>query len=361
LKSRSPVLHPSFKLNGLDFESAEELLNFADGLILQGAKHEVQMARFIERWLSFDETIMVKSSGSTGKPKKIFLQKEHMINSAKATGSFFKLGAGTSALLCLPPNFIAGKMMLVRAMTLGWDLHVVAPEKDALTQYDNDYDFAAMVPYQVYHSLEALPKVKKLIIGGVQITRDLESKLQAVSTEVFETYGMTETCTHVAIRRINGPAMSDSFSALPNVKFSVDDRGCLVISAPEILEEALVTNDIVNLHTPSSFSWLGRFDNVINSGGVKIFPEKIEEKLSEYIDLPFIIASEKHQEFGEQVIMIIENKDNIQIPNYTAAFSTLDPYERPKKIYTISMFPYSKAGKLKRAGILEFMKKYLES
>lgn len=359
MKPISQILHPSFKLNGLEFESAEELLNFADGLVEQGADHEIQMARFIEDWISLDESIIVKSSGSTGKPKDIVLKKEHMVNSARATGSYFKLGAGTSALLCLPPNYIAGKMMLVRAMILGWDLHVVAPEKDALTQYDNDYDFVAMVPYQVGHSINALSKVKKLIIGGAQITKDLDNQLQLVSTEIFETYGMTETCTHVAIRRVNGPAQSDSFSALPNVKFSADDRGCLIISAPEILDEALVTNDLVELKTPTSFTWLGRYDNVINSGGIKIFPEKIEERLSQYIDLPFIIASEYHPEFGEQVIMIIENKENTPIPNYTKAFSFLSPYERPKKIYTISIFPYSKNGKLKRDGILQLIKKYM--
>ena len=359
MKPISQILHPSFKLNGLEFESAEELLNFADGLAEQGADHEIQMARFIEDWISFNDSITVKSSGSTGKPKEIALRKEHMVNSAKATGAYFKLGAGTSALLCLPPNFIAGKMMLVRAMILGWDLHVVAPEKDALTQYDNDYDFVAMVPYQVQHSINALEKVKKLIIGGASITNDLDNELQLVPTEVFETYGMTETCTHVAIRRVNGPAKSNVFSALPNVKFSIDDRGCLTISAPEILDEVLVTNDMVELVTPTSFKWVGRFDNVINSGGIKIFPEKIEEKLFKYIDLPFIIASEYHPEFGEQVIMVIENKDNIPIPNYTEAFSTLSQYERPKKIYTISIFPYSKNGKLKREGILQLIKKYM--
>ncbi len=340
------------------YESAEELLNFADGLLQQGDIHEIQMAKFIEEWLNFDEEVSVNTSGSTGKEKKITLRKEHMVNSAKATGAFFKLGAGTSALLCLSPDHIAGKMMLVRAMVMGWDLHVVAPEKDALTQYDNDYDFVAMVPYQVFHSLEALSKVKKLIVGGGPVSRELEEKLQEVPTEVFATYGMTETSTHVAIKRLNGPARSNVFSALPNVKFSTDERSCLVVNAPEILREPLVTNDLVNLVTPTSFQWLGRFDNMINSGGIKIFPETLEEKLSEYIDRPFIIASEKDEELGERVILIFQNDKDADIPNYSQAFSILEKYERPKKVYTISKFSYTPTGKIKRGDILQVLQKY---
>ena len=166
MKPASPHIHPKFKLNGLPYPSAEELLNFADGLIEQGADYEVSMASFLEEWLSFDDTVVVKTSGATGTPKEIVLLKEQMINSAKATGAYFKAGEGTKALLCLSSDFIAGKMMLVRAMVLGWDLHVVAPEKDALTEYDNPYDFVAMVPYQLHHSIDALDKVKKLIVGG---------------------------------------------------------------------------------------------------------------------------------------------------------------------------------------------------
>ena len=358
MKSTSQILHPEFKLNGLTFESAEELLNFADGLLTQGADHEVLLAKFITRWLNFDLKISLKSSGSTGKQKKIKLLKEHMVNSAKATGSYFKLGAGTSALLCVSPKFIAGKMMLVRAMILGWDLHVVAPEKDALTQYDNDYDFAAMVPYQVLHSIDALNKVKKLIIGGAPISNKLETLLESASTEVFATYGMTETCSHVGIRRINGPAKSNTFSALPNVKFSTDKRGCLEINAPDILGKELVTNDVVDLKTPTSFNWVGRIDNLINSGGVKIIPEELEAKLSSFIDFPFIITSEKDAQLGERVILVLEVSEDVIIPDYSEAFSVLEKYDRPKKIYTISKFPYTKNSKIKRRAVRKLLRKF---
>jgi O-succinylbenzoic acid--CoA ligase len=334
------------------------VLDFAHSLKRDGAPHERSMGKFIIKWLNDDPNITVKTSGSTGKPKKIFLSKEAMVNSAKATGTYFKVGEKTTALLCLHPKFIAGKMMLVRAMTLGWHLHVVAPEKDALTQYDNDYDFAAMVPYQVRHSIDALGKVKKLIIGGGAISLQLDALLQDVSTEAFATYGMTETITHIAVRRINGPAKSQSYHGLPDVKFKTDQRGCLVIEADEIHPETIVTNDLVNLNTPTSFEWLGRFDNVINSGGVKIYPEKIEQKLADIIDFPFIITSQPDEELGERVILVIENRNEVRIPNYSEVFATLTGYEKPKKIYTVSKFPYTENGKIKRKEVLSILKKY---
>lgn len=281
-----------------------------------------------------------------------------MINSAKATGTYLELPEGIAALLCLPADYIAGKMMLVRAMVLGWNLHVVAPEKDALSQYDNDYDFVAMVPYQVLHSLEALYKVKKLIIGGGAVSEKLEEALQSLPTEAYSTYGMTETISHIAMRRLNGTERSKAYHALPNVTFAEDERGCLVIQAPQISEEKVVTNDTIELLSPTSFIWLGRYDNVINTGGVKIHPEVVEDKLRTVIDFPFLIASEKEEALGEQVILILENTESVKIPNYTEAFQKLSKFERPKKIYTLSQFPYTETGKIKRGDVLQILKRY---
>ncbi len=358
MNTTSPPIHPKFKLNGLSYPSAEELLNFADGLMEQGEAYERSMARFLEEWLSFSETMVVKTSGSSGTPKEITISKEHMIHSAEATGAYFKVGEGTRALLCLSSDYIAGKMMLVRAMVLGWDLHVVAPEKKALVEYDNPYDFVAMVPYQLLHSIDALNKVKKLIVGGAAISSELEAQLQNKSTEVFATYGMTETVTHVAVRRINGFAKSEVFTALPDVKFSVDDRGCLVIEAPKVSNETVATNDLVDLRSPLSFIWLGRHDNIINSGSLKINPEEIEAKLSAYITTPFIIGAEPDKELGERLILILESQTGDKPPKYAEAFSILSSYERPKKIYTLSQFPYTKTGKIKRADVLQLIKRY---
>lgn len=358
MKPTSLTLHPEFKLNGLEFSSPEEVLNFTDTLLEEGDEQEISVAQFIEKWLDFSEEISVKTSGSTGKPKKIMLTKQQMVNSAKATGTYFKTGSGTKALLCIPADYIAGKMMLVRAMVLGWDLHVVKPSKDALVEYDNDYDFVAMVPYQVFHSLEVLKKVKKVIIGGGAVSKTLEEKLQILPTECFSTYGMTETITHVAVRRLNGPARSDNYHALPDVKFSIDDRSCLLISAPKIADHIISTNDLVTLLSPTSFKWLGRWDNVINSAGIKLYPEVLEATLAETItDNRFIIASEKDDELGERVILVFEGTEN-QTPDFKKAFDPLESYERPKKIYRLSKFPYTETGKIKRGDVLQLLQKY---
>ncbi len=350
-------IHPTFKLNGLQYNTSE-LIEFAKDLENKGTHYEINIGKFLQHWLDEKETVLVKTSGSTGKPKEILLKKKQMINSAKATGIFFKLGENTTALLCLPSNYIAGKMMLVRAMVLGWDLHIVAPQKDALTQYDNDYNFVAMVPFQVEHSLHALGKVHKLIIGGGTVSSELNEKLQEVKTEAFATYGMTETITHVAVRRINGLARSNIFTAIPNVKFSLDKRECLVIDAPSIANKKVFTNDLVKLISSTSFEWLGRIDNVINSGGIKIFPEQIEKTISTVIELPFIIASEYDEKLGERIILIFENDGSFENPDFSKAFSKLTSYKRPKKVYTFSKFPFTETGKINRIEVIRLLKKY---
>ena len=352
MTSSSIYVHPKFKLNGLSYQF-DDLYELALDFEKSQTLHEIEIGKFLIEWLNNNNYISVPTSGSTGVPKKINILKAHTINSAIATGTFFELPSETRALLCLPASYIAGKMMLVRAIILGWDLYIKAPEKDAITQYDRDYDFVAMVPYQVHYSLKSLNKIKKLIIGGGAISVDLNDQLQHVDTEVFATYGMTETITHIAVRRINGLAKSDYYNALPNVKFSLDKRDCLVIEASEVSDDKVVTNDLVKIISPSSFQYLGRIDNVVNSGGVKLFPEQIEAKLAKFIDVQFIIASEKNQTLGEQLILILEEDSSELIPDIKTAFSTLSNYERPKKVYSFSKFPFTETGKIKRSELLD--------
>lgn len=352
MTSSSIYVHPKFKLNGLSYQF-DDLYELAVDFEKSQTLHEIEIGKFLIEWLNNNNYISVPTSGSTGVPKKINILKAHTVNSAIATGTFFELPSETRALLCLPASYIAGKMMLVRAIILGWDLYIKAPEKDAITQYDRDYDFVAMVPYQVHYSLKSLNKIKKLIIGGGAISVDLNDQLQHVDTEVFATYGMTETITHIAVRRINGLAKSDYYNALPNVKFSLDKRDCLVIEASEVSDDKVVTNDLVKIISPSSFQYLGRIDNVVNSGGVKLFPEQIEAKLAKFIDVQFIIASEKNQTLGEQLILILEEDSSELIPDIKTAFSTLSNYERPKKVYSFSKFPFTETGKIKRSELLD--------
>lgn len=353
-----PLLHPNFKLNGEAFSSAEDLKTRANNFVEKGKDDETAIGKFILEWLDGNEFISVKTSGSTGISKKITLRKEYVFNSALATVTYFDLKENTKALLCLPSEYIAGKMMLVRAMTAGWDLQTVAPEKNPLENTDDIFDFAAMVPYQVFHSLADLHKVKKLIVGGGMVSSELEHQLQKVNTRVFATYGMTETISHIAVRAINGTEKSLVFSALPKVNFSQTENNCLQIHAPEISEETLITNDVVALISTTSFRFLGRADNVINTGGVKIHPEMVEEKLSLFIQQPFIIASEKDAALGERIIIIVETEKSFNLKDFSEIFNELSTYEKPKRIYTLPQFMYTETGKIKRAEVLKILKNY---
>jgi O-succinylbenzoic acid--CoA ligase len=197
-----------------------------------------------------------------------------------------------------------------------------------------------------------LNKVKKLIVGGAAISEKLNKQLQHVSTEVFATYGMTESVSHVAVKAINGKAKSNYYAALPNVNFSVDRRECLVIEAPNLSNIKIITNDVVKLISTNMFEYLGRLDNVVNSGGVKLFPEQIEAKLAIYMNRPFFISSEKEEIFGYQLILIIEEDFKKELPDFKEVFLNLSKYERPKKIYTYSKFFYTETGKIRRSEIL---------
>lgn len=347
-----PLLHPNFRLNGEPFATAEDLKRHAKNLVENGKEEAISIGKFILEWLDEKAFISVKSSGSTGIPKEIKLQKKHVFNSASATNIYFDLTENTKALLCLSSEYIAGKMMLVRAMIGGWDLYTVSPEKNPLENSDENFDFTAMVPYQVFHSLANLHKVKKLIVGGGAVSSELEQQLQKVNPQVFATYGMTETISHIAVRPINGTEKSAIFTALPKVNFSQNETGCLQIHAPQISDETVITNDVVELLSSTSFKFLGRIDNVINTGGVKVHPEIVEEKLSKHIQQSFFIASENDDALGERIILIIESEKQLQLENFSEVFEKLSAYEKPKRIYAVPQFIYTETRKVKRADIL---------
>lgn len=349
------MLHSEFKLNDRKFASSKALIEYASELATSNIKDDVSLGLFLEEWLNDEDFIQVSTSGSTGVPKIISLQKEQVLNSAKATVKYFNLFENTKALLCLSSEYIAGKMMLVRAMVAGWHLHTILPEKNPLKDVQNHYDFTAMVPYQVYHSLGDLHKVNKIIIGGGSIPANLEKQLQQINTLAYGTYGMTETISHIAMRQINGSERSLNFSALPNVTFSQNSKGCLKIHAPKISEEIVETNDVVELLSPTSFRFLGRIDNVINSGGIKIHPEEVETKLSLHIELPFFIASERDEALGQKLILVVESEMNLKLKDFSTAFEGLSSYEKPKKLYILPRFLYTDTEKIKRSEIMKIV------
>ena len=350
---KTKQFHSAFKLQGKSFNSKEELIDFSKEI-------SVEVCDFLRNWFDEKSFVEVKTSGSTGNPKIIQLQKKQMINSAKATGDYFNLPENTTALLCMSPNYIAGKMMLVRALTLGWHLDILAPTSNPLKNSDKNYDFSAMVPMQLHNSLADIYKIKKLIVGGGTVSNELLLKVQQVKTEIFATYGMTETITHIAVKRMNaiaGGAKQSYYITLPNIKIAADSRGCLVIDAPTISDEKVVTNDLVELISPTEFKWLGRIDNVINSGGIKLIPEQIEEKLAEIIENRFFVAGKKDEILGEKLILIVEGIKNEDLLKKIKYLNSLSIYEIPKKIYFLEKFIETETNKIDRTKTLEFSKK----
>lgn len=316
---------------------------------------------FVQNWLDNKSYIEVKTSGSTGTPKIIQLEKSRMIASAKATGAFFGLKPNDKALLCLPCDYIAGKMMVVRAMVLGLNLYSAEPTGNPLENLKSeDFQFGAMIPLQVFNSLinyrQRFENIEKVIIGGGVVNASLLKELQEIRNQCFATYGMTETITHVAVKSLNGSNKSEVYHALKNVEFSKDNRSCLVIDAPYLSDSSVITNDIVKLHSPSSFEWLGRFDNVINTGGIKVNPEQIEQKIEPFINSDFFIAAVSDEKLGNKVILIIENEGKMNTDRLKQQLTTvLSKFEMPKQIYVLPKFKKTETGKIQRKQTLDLI------
>lgn len=301
---------------------------------------------FWNEWNNEKEDIIAETSGSTGKPKKISLPKAAMRKSAQMTGNFFGLTEGKTALLCLPVGFIAGKMMLVRAIELRLKLICIEPKSFIPSNEIPAIDFAPMTPMQVENSLNALEKIDTLLMGGAPLLDGLRTILLQKNTRCFESYGMTETITHIALKEIS----TEYFTVLEQVSIRQDNRGCLVIKTPYFKEE-IVTNDLIEIHSKNQFKWLGRIDTVINSGGIKLIPEQIEEKLKPFIPQNFIISALPDPILGQKLILIIEGENaSLDLPE-----NTLTKFEHPKAIYFVKKFPMTDSGKLKRKEILSLI------
>lgn len=300
-----------------------------------------------------DADFSINTSGSTGVPKNITIKKEHMFASADATNNFLNLSSGAKALLCLPADKIAGAMMLTRAIVGGWRLIVVEPRAEPLKDLAaENFDFAAMVPLQVKHSLQALNRVEKLIVGGGAVEDDLVRQLRPLKTACWHTFGMTETISHVALRMLS-PQTELAFKALPGVSFETDEKQRLIIHAPHIGIEGLLTNDLVKLRSSQAFEWLGRLDNVVNSAGVKLFPESLEQK----INLPynFFLTGLPHPDLGEQLVMLVENGVPLNEDTLKKSLRALGRYEKPKQIFYLPKFIYTGNGKLQRKATLKLL------
>ena len=311
------------------------------------------LSDFYKVWNDGNDTLVVRTSGSTGPPKPLLVEKRRMVASAKMTCDFLCLKKGDTALLCMPLDYIAGKMMAVRALVRELRLVVVEPTGHPMADEavkGLNIDLAAMVPLQVYDTLqipkekERLLKVRHLLIGGGPLDGRLEEELRRFPNHVWATYGMTETLSHVAIRKVNGDDASSWFVPMPGVKLSVNDESCLVVDAPSLCEEKLVTRDIVEMHPDGKrFKVLGRVDNVACCGGLKIQLEKVEEMLRPHLQQPFFIAKEKNEKFGEILVLVVEGKQNKQVEDIVE--NILPHYWKPKKTVFVNKLPMTETGK----------------
>lgn len=333
----------------------EALIRFTDEKLAGDniSEFEKELYTFVKEWFSSTEYVIANTSGSTGKPKEIRLLKKHMEASAEATISYFDLRKKDKALLCLPMRFIAGKMMVVRALVGGLDLYVTEPsskpEIPAL-----QIQFSAMVPLQVSMLLKENPvafsNIKKLIIGGSFIPDPLLMQLQHLDTKVWQTYGMTETITHIAVRKINGSDKSDMYSALPGVSLSLEN-GCIVVQATHLGILNLKTNDLAEMDQVGRLRITGRADNVIISGGLKFFPEKIEQNISDLFSADYFIGGLSDSNLGQKMVLFIEKGGHIeqQIFNiWLKLEEKLEKHEMPKEIVFLQAFKRTTSGKTDR-------------
>lgn len=307
---------------------------------------------FLSEWNNDSPFVHVQTSGSTGAPKPMLAEKRRMLASARITNDFLGLHEGDTALLCMSLDYIAGKMMVVRSMERGLKLLTVEPSGHPLNHCqsaidDCKIDFAAMVPMQVYNTLqvpeerERLMGIRHLIIGGGAIDDALGAELKNFPNAVWSTYGMTETLSHIALRRLSGPEASDWYTPFPSVQVSLSDEGCLVIDAPEVCPECLVTNDIAEIST-QGFRILGRKDNVICSGGIKIQIEEVERHLRPFLRAPYLISKRPDPKFGEVVVLLTE--DSVDEARQVCE-RVLPKYHLPRHYLHVDHLPLTETGK----------------
>lgn len=337
------AIHPNFRIT---FQGKQFT---AQGFIAlqEIASWAVDVQEAVRFWLVQKDDLIVKTSGSTGIPKTISLTKKTLMASAEATISFFKLNHKSSVLLVLPAKFIGGKMVVFRAMMAGMNLTIIEP-KTMLPPLDSSFDFVSLTPLQAAKSLGQLHRFKAILLGGGAVHASLKDKLKTIKSKVYHGYGMTETASHVALRSLNGMQQSEVFEAVGSTTFQTDERSCLVIQAPHLFETDLTTNDVVECMDERHFSWLGRVDNVINSGGLKIHPEKLERILETQIDVPFFVAGFADPDLGERVVLLIESAKELHID-----FATMAKNERPKEVLFLANFIYTDSQKINRKATLE--------
>jgi O-succinylbenzoic acid--CoA ligase len=306
---------------------------------------------FVNELFDDSESITFFTSGSTSAPKPIEFPKSALITSGLSTNAFFGLNRDSTALLGLPLNFVAGKMMVVRALVGKFELMVTKPAANPLAALNERISFVPLTPYQVRAILnqggEDLKRADTVLIGGGPVDPGMRKELAGFSNAFYASFGMTETLTHFALSPVSSRS-EGVFELLEGVKASTDDRGCLVVERNGITPGPVKTNDLVEL-TNRGFKWLGRIDNLINSGGIKIIPERLESALENHLSAPFFIAGIPDEMLGEKAVLFVEGKEMVNLESLRIE----NPYERPKAVVYLERFEYTESGKIKRRATAE--------
>ncbi|MEQ9415321.1 MAG: AMP-binding protein [Cyclobacteriaceae bacterium] len=344
-------------INGKHFSYDQVINNSFDA----ATAFEHSTLSFCHDWLTEKKQFTLQTSGSTGTPKKITFSRDQMIASALMTRDALGLKNGDTAMVCLDTKYIAGQMMLVRSFVIGMNIIAMEPSSNPFTSIGlhQKIDFAALVPYQLENIVsnhpELMNKIRVAIIGGAPIESALKSKLQELKCETYATYGMTETLSHIGLMKLNGSNPPDCYTALPGVTIEKDERGCLVIQT-DFLSEAVVTNDLVDILEVNQFKWLGRWDNIINTGGVKVIPEKIEKQLEDIfrscdITSRYFITGLPDTRLGQKVCLLIESSpfdESTMLHLQSEMKAGLSRYELPREIKFIKRFKETETGKVNR-------------
>ncbi|MFN8286509.1 MAG: AMP-binding protein [Chitinophagales bacterium] len=343
----------------------DEVVNIArQNMAIENPSWKQTIWQLIADWYNPSVThIEVHTSGSTGTPKAIKHSKKAMINSAMATCRYLQLTPGNTALLCLPAGKIGGIMMIVRSIVNRMQLVCIEPSTNPIAALPDDVkiDFAALTPMQLYpvqNSYELFRKAEKIeciILGGSEIPAGLTASIQKMANRVYATYGMTETISHIALKRLNGKAAEQYYSVLDGIEMSVNEQDCLLINAPALEVDKLQTKDVVRLYEGKQLDWLGRLDNVINTGGLKVYPEQLEETMRGQMLVPFFIAGEPDEKTGQRVVLVIEKEviTEKEFKLLTDYLHTIQPHIRPRELLLVPRFVKTANGKLKRRETLQ--------
>lgn len=325
---------------------------------------------FMGKWLEGEREFVLHTSGSTGMPKPITVTRRQLEASAAMTGKALSLGSGTRALVCLNVGYVAGLMMLVRGLELGWELTVTEPTSNPLNGLDTvDFDFVAMVPMQLQTMLEnpvtagQVNRLGKILLGGAPVSLTLTERIKGLNVPVFQSYGMTETVSHIALKALNGLRVNDSYVFLPGISFGTDERGCLFVSGAVTNGQKVQTNDLVEI-TGDEFEWIGRADNVINSGGVKIVLDQTDQRIAQVfhdlgISNAFFCWWEPDEKLGQKLVLVVEDTLHPELAQKLPVEirSRVSTYENPKHIYFAKAFAKTATDKVdKRATFQQFLK-----